>query len=197
MLRINKSEFIVAAMAPDQYPESELPEIALAGRSNVGKSSLINTLINRRGLARTSSQPGKTQTINFYLINDAWYFVDLPGYGFARVSRATRENWGQMIEKYLKGRRNLKEIWQLVDIRHPPSGLDRQMLDWIRFNNYPLLIIATKADKISKNQRIKNLKIIKEQLGIGEGEVIIFSSESGEGKEELLQRIESICRERF
>jgi GTP-binding protein len=161
MLRINKSVFSISAVLPDQYPKEQLPEIALAGRSNVGKSSLINTLINRRGLARTSSQPGKTQTINFYLINDAWYFVDLPGYGYARVSRVTRENWGKMIDRYLKGRMVLKEIWQLVDIRHPPTALDRQMLEWLNYQNYPRLLIATKADKISKSQRVKNLKTLK------------------------------------
>ena len=163
MLRIIKSEYVAGAVYPDQYPKGNFPEIALAGRSNVGKSSLINTLVNRRGLARTSSQPGKTQTINFYLVNDTWYFVDLPGYGFARVSQSTREAWGKMIERYLKGRNVLKEVWQLIDIRHPPTALDRQMLEWLTYYHYPRLIIATKADKISKNQRVKNLKIIKDQ----------------------------------
>lgn len=196
MLKIKKSEYIASAVLPDQYPEANVPEIALAGRSNVGKSSLINTLINRHGLARTSSQPGKTQTLNFYLINDAWQFVDLPGYGFARVSRDTRDQWGNMIEKYLNGRTVLKEIWQLVDIRHPPTEQDRQMFQWVSFQNFPRIVIATKADKISKNQRMKSLKIIKEQLGATGNEVVVFSAQTGEGKEELLNRIELLLSRR-
>lgn len=192
MLKIKKSAYIASAVLPDQYPESILPEVALAGRSNVGKSSLINTLINRHGLARTSSQPGKTQTLNFYLINEAWYFVDLPGYGFAKVSRDTRDQWGKMIKKYLQGRTVLKEIWQLVDIRHPPSLQDRQMFQWIADQGFPPIVIATKADKISKNQRVKNLKVIKEQLGLSGENLIVFSAETGEGKEELLKRIEQL-----
>jgi GTP-binding protein len=192
MLKIKKSQFTASAVNPDQYPDALLPEIALAGRSNVGKSSLINTLVNRHGLARTSSQPGKTQTINFYLINEAWYFVDLPGYGFARVSQGTREAWGKMIEKYLKGRKVLKEIWQLVDIRHPPTELDRQMLEWLNFHHYPRIVVATKADKISKNQRAKSLKVIKEQLGISDDELVVFSAQTREGKEELLDRVQRV-----
>lgn len=192
MLKIKKSQYVASAVYPDQYPEAIVPEIALAGRSNVGKSSLINTLINRHGLARTSSQPGKTQTINFYMINDAWYFVDLPGYGFARVSRDTREQWGKMIEKYFEKRTALKEIWQLVDIRHPPTEQDRQMFEWINFQTFPRIVIATKADKLSKNQRMKSLKIIRQELNIKEDEIVVFSAETGEGKEELLNRIEHL-----
>ncbi|MEL7563947.1 MAG: ribosome biogenesis GTP-binding protein YihA/YsxC [Dehalobacterium sp.] len=192
MLKVKKSEYITSAVLPNQYPEANMPEIALAGRSNVGKSSLINTLINRHGLARTSSQPGKTQTINFYLINDAWYFVDLPGYGFARVSHDTRNQWSKMIEKYLNERKVLKEIWQLVDIRHPPTEQDRQMFEWLSFQNFPRIVIATKADKISKNQRMKNLKIIKDQLAVTGNEIIVFSAQTGEGKEELLHRVEGV-----
>ncbi|MCR6545011.1 ribosome biogenesis GTP-binding protein YihA/YsxC [Dehalobacterium formicoaceticum] len=192
MLKIKKSEYVLSAVKPDQYPEANVPEIALAGRSNVGKSSLINTLINRRSLARTSSQPGKTQTINFYKINDAWYFVDLPGYGFARVSHDAREEWGRMINTYLEQRTVLKEIWQLVDLRHPPSEQDQQMMQWLNYKNYPCIVVATKADKISKNQRSKNVKVIKETLGVTEEEIVIFSAQTGEGKEKLLQRIEQL-----
>ena len=195
MLKIKKSEYIASAVLPDQYPAASVPEIALAGRSNVGKSSLINTLINRHGLARTSSQPGKTQTLNFYLINDAWQFVDLPGYGFARVSRDTRDQWGTMIEKYLDLRTVLKEIWQLVDMRHPPTEQDRQMYQWLKFQDFPRIVIATKADKISKNQRMKNLKIIKEQLGITDNEIVTFSTQTGEGKDVLLNRIERVLND--
>ena len=191
MLKINKSVLAACAVSPEQYPAA-LPAIALAGRSNVGKSSLINTLINRRGLARTSSQPGKTQTINFYLINDAWYFVDLPGYGYARVSRVTKENWGKMIEKYLTGQNSLKEIWQLIDIRHDPTDLDCQMWEWLAYHGYPRLLIATKADKISKNQRVKQLKAVRSKLGIGEKDLLVFSASSGEGKEKLLSRLTGI-----
>lgn len=174
MLKITKSEYVLSAVKPDQYPVAQLPEIALAGRSNVGKSSLINTLINRRGLARTSSQPGKTQTINFYRINDAWYFVDLPGYGFARVSHDTREQWGKMINAYFEQRTVLKEIWQLVDIRHPPSEQDVQMMEWLDYKKFPRLVVATKADKISRNQRAKNIKLIKEKLGVKDEEIVVF-----------------------
>ncbi|MGI6679352.1 MAG: ribosome biogenesis GTP-binding protein YihA/YsxC [Dehalobacterium sp.] len=192
MLKITKSEYVLSAVKPDQYPVAQLPEIALAGRSNVGKSSLINTLINRRGLARTSSQPGKTQTINFYRINDAWYFVDLPGYGFARVSHDTREQWGKMINAYFEQRTVLKEIWQLVDIRHPPSEQDVQMMEWLDYKKFPRLVVATKADKISRNQRAKNIKLIKEKLGVKDEEIVVFSAQTGEGKEKLLQRIEQL-----
>lgn len=192
MLKIKKSAYVASAVLFEQYPEATVPEIALAGRSNVGKSSLINTLINRHGLARTSSQPGKTQTINFYLINDDWYFVDLPGYGFARVSRDTREQWGTMIERYLNKRTVLQEIWQLIDIRHPPTEQDGQMFEWLRFHNFPHILIATKADKISKNQRMKSLKIIKNQLAVKDEDIVVFSAQTGEGREKLLQRVEKI-----
>ncbi|ATW28575.1 YihA family ribosome biogenesis GTP-binding protein [Candidatus Formimonas warabiya] len=191
-MTVKRSEYVASAVTPSQYPEACYPEIALVGRSNVGKSSLINRLVNRRNLARTSSQPGKTQTINFYLINAAWYFVDLPGYGFARVSHNTREHWRTMIEKYLSQRSTIQQVWQLVDLRHPPTEQDQQMVQWLSHYRFPKLIIATKADKISKSQRVKNLGIIRNRLDVPETELISFSAESGEGKEKLLSEIEKI-----
>lgn len=191
MFKIKMAKFIISAVKPGQYPAEGLPEIALVGRSNVGKSSLINTIINRKNLARTSSQPGKTQTINFYLINDAWYFVDLPGYGFARVSHADRNSWKTMIESYLAQRAPLKEIWQLVDIRHPPTEQDKQMYDWISHYGFSKLIIVTKADKISKGQRVKHLSVIGKELGAKQEELVVFSAETREGHEELFNRLEA------
>lgn len=190
MLKIKKADFIISAVHREQYPSEGLPELALVGRSNVGKSSLINRLINRKNLARTSSQPGKTQTVNFYLINDAWFFVDLPGYGYARVSHTERENWRVMIEKYLTGRQELQEIWQLVDIRHPPSEQDRQMYEWLAHYGFPRLVIATKGDKISRGQRAKHLALIRRELGLSLAEPVYFSAETGEGRDELLERLE-------
>lgn len=197
MIKIIKSDIITSAVTPQQYPPAELPEIALAGRSNVGKSSLINTLINRRNLARTSSQPGKTQTINFYGINDAWNFVDLPGYGYAKVSKTSREQWRIMIERYLSERPTLKQIWQLVDLRHPPTTADIQMYEWLCHYDFPRVVIATKADKISKGQRGKHAKVIRQELGLKENELVIFSAQTGDGKEELLSRVEAILNNEY
>ena len=192
MLNIKTSSFVISAVKPEQYPKTDLPEIALAGRSNVGKSSLINNLIKRRNLARTSSSPGKTQTLNYYLINNAWYFVDLPGYGYAKVSHAEREVWRVMIEKYLSHRPVLQEIWQLVDLRHPPSEQDKQMFQWLNHYQVPKLVIATKADKIARGQRAKYLKVIRQELGTAPDELMVFSAETGEGRDALLERLEKI-----
>ena len=195
MLKIKTVEFIISAVKPGQYPKSSLPEIALVGRSNVGKSSLINKLVQRKSVARTSSKPGKTQTINFYLVNNAWYFVDLPGYGYARVPYATRDNWKVMIETYFSQRGSLKGIWQLVDIRHPPTDKDKEMFQWISHYGFPKLVIATKADKISRSQRGKHLAMVKNELEITGNELVLFSAQTGEGREYLVNWLEGITEE--
>lgn len=173
-------------------PENELPEIAFAGKSNVGKSSLINGLLNRKALARTSSSPGKTQTINFYNINKELYFVDLPGYGYAKVSQEIRNKWGKMIERYLNTSEQLKTIFLLIDIRHAPGENDVTMYEWIVANGYTPVIIATKLDKIKRSQKDKNIKIIREKLGVSkETKIIPFSAVSKQGKEEIWELIQS------
>jgi GTP-binding protein len=175
-------------------PMNDKPEIAFAGKSNVGKSSLINALMNRKSLARTSGQPGKTQTINFYNINDELYYVDLPGYGYAKVSEAVKEKWGKMIEKYLKSSTQLKIVFLLLDIRHEPSANDKSMYDWIVYQGFHPIIIATKLDKINRSQKDKQIKIIREGLEVIPGTKILpFSSLSKQGREEIWECIESIC----
>jgi len=177
-----------------RIPENDKPEIAFAGKSNVGKSSLINALMNRKSYARTSAQPGKTQTINFYNINDEIYFVDLPGYGYARVSAQTQEKWGDMIENYLHKSQMLKAVFLLVDIRHEPSANDKNMYQWIVHNGYNPIIIATKADKISKGQIQKHVKIIKTGLAVKPGTMIVpFSAETKQGREDIYGLIEELC----
>ncbi len=177
-MKIIKSDIQAIAALPKQYPQDDLPEIAFAGRSNVGKSSFINSMINRVNLARTSGKPGKTRTINFYIINDSFRLVDLPGYGYAQVSMSERKKWGEIIEKYLKNRENLKEVVLIVDIRHEPTAQDVMMYNWIKSFGYKGLVIATKADKISKGSFQKNIKIIKEKLEIKDVNLIIpYSSD--------------------
>lgn len=172
-------------------PKNEKPEIAFAGKSNVGKSSLINGLMNRKAYARTSSQPGKTQTINFYNINEELYFVDLPGYGYAKVTQSIKEKWGKMIEKYLKTSSQLKMIFLLIDIRHEPSENDKNMYDWIVYNGFHPVIIATKLDKIKRSQKEKQLKLIRTGLNIVQGTPVIpFSSETKQGRDEIWDLIE-------
>lgn len=185
-MKVTKAEFVISAVGPNQYPDDALPEIALAGRSNVGKSSLINRMIGRKNLARTSSTPGKTQHLNYYRINDGLYFVDVPGYGYAKVSKSQREAWGKMIEKYLMERKTLKLVLLIVDLRHPPSKDDELMYDWLKAYELPVCVVATKADKVPKTRWPKHLKIIKEALVLRAGDpVILFSSEEGTGKDEL------------
>lgn len=172
------------------FPENDKMEIAFAGKSNVGKSSLINSLVNRKALARTSSQPGKTQTINFYNINESLYFVDLPGYGYAKVSLAIKEKWGKMIERYLKSSNQLKAIFLLIDIRHEPSANDKIMYDWIVYHGFYPIIIATKLDKIKRSQVQKHLKMIRTGLNIEKGtQVFPFSALTKQGKDEILDFI--------
>ena len=172
-------------------PENVLPEVAFAGKSNVGKSSLINGLLNRKSLARTSSQPGKTQTINFYRVNDELYFVDLPGYGYAKVSEAAKASWGKMVERYLHTSRQLKIVFLLVDIRHEASANDRQMYQWILDQGFHPVIIATKLDKLKRSQVAKQLKILKQSMELEKGTVVIpFSAVTKQGRDEIWQMME-------
>lgn len=167
-------------------PKNELPEFAFAGKSNVGKSSLINALVNRKALARTSGQPGKTQTINYYNVNKELYLVDLPGYGYAKVSKETKAKWGKMIEKYLRMSKVLQKVFLLIDIRHEPGENDIMMYDWVVSNGFEPVVIATKADKISRSAVQHNLKIIKNTLKVKPGTIIIpFSAETKQGREEI------------
>lgn len=176
-----------------KLPDSKYPEIAFAGKSNVGKSSLINALMNRKSLARTSSQPGKTQTINYYNINDALYFVDLPGYGYAQANEHVKAQWGKMIEDYLHKSKQLKLVFLLVDIRHAPSNNDCIMYDWICNRGYKPVIIATKLDKINRSQVQKQLKLIRTTLQVLDGTVIIpFSASSKQGREEIYELIDTL-----
>ena len=192
---IKKAELLITAARKEQYPETTVPEIAFAGKSNVGKSSMINALLNRKSLARTSSQPGKTQTINFYNINDLLNFVDLPGYGYAKVSKAEQEKWAKMIDTYLHNREQLKEVILLVDIRHEPSKNDVQMFEWIKNCGYTGYVIAAKADKLSRSQQIKSVAVIKKTLGVkGSSYIIPFSAVSKSGVEEIWTLFEQLLR---
>lgn len=191
-MKVTKAEIVISAVKPEQYPNDPWPHFALAGRSNVGKSSFINKMLNRKNLARTSSKPGKTQTLNFYNINDIFYFVDVPGYGFAKVSKKDREAWGKMIETYLTTSENLRAVIQIVDIRHKPTEDDKLMYNFCKHYEMPVIIIATKADKIPKGKWDKHLKVVKETLNIDPNDpVVTFSSETGKGKDEawsIIQR---------
>ncbi|SMO36898.1 ribosome biogenesis GTP-binding protein YihA/YsxC [Melghirimyces algeriensis] len=189
-MKVTQAEFVISAVKPAQYPADALPEIALAGRSNVGKSSLINCLINRKNLARTSSKPGKTQTINFYRINEALYFADMPGYGFARVPKTVKAAWGRMIESYLSNREALYGVIQVVDLRHPPTGDDRSMYSWLKHYDIPAIVVATKADKISRGNWSKHLKQIRNGLDLSAADpLILFSAQTGQGKADLWKEI--------
>lgn len=192
-MQINKSELEAVAVKPMQYPEPSVPEIAFAGRSNVGKSSLLNLLTRRKNLARVSGSPGKTRTINFYRINDEFRIVDLPGYGYARVSKSESEKWGAMIESYLENREGLLKVIQLVDIRHKPSAQDVQMYDYLKYFNLDGIVVATKADKVSSNQRSKNILEIRKTLGMSKSDKIIpVSALKKSGHEVLLDEIENL-----
>lgn len=178
-----------------KLPENKLPEVAFAGKSNVGKSSLINALMNRKSYARTSAQPGKTQTINFYNINEAIYFVDLPGYGYAKASKTEVEKWGKMIEKYLRTSKQLKCVFLLVDIRHDPGNNDKIMYEWVTANGYTPVIIATKLDKIKRSQISKQVAAIRSTLGADEAVIIPFSATSKQGREEIYEIIDQILED--
>lgn len=184
-MKVNHAELVISAVKPEQYPKEGLPEFALAGRSNVGKSSFINKMINRRSLARTSSKPGKTQTLNFYNIEEKLYFVDVPGYGFAKVSKRDRDAWGEMIETYFMIREQLNVVLLIVDLRHPPTKDDVMMYDFLKHYGFPCIVIATKADKVPKGKRQRQLQKAKDTLNLEkEDEIILFSSETGEGKDQ-------------
>jgi len=187
--KILKAEYATTAVKPDQFPTTDWPEVAFVGRSNVGKSSLINALLNRKKLARTSGSPGKTRTINFFNVEDRLYFVDLPGYGYAKVSKSESAKWGEMVDGYLQNRPQLKHIFLLMDIRHEPSAGDKQIHEWCNHYNLPYTIIATKSDKIKKSQVQKHLAVIRKTLG-EEVPPMPFSSESWEGREALWGVIE-------
>lgn len=189
-MKIRSSEITMSAVHRHQYPTDGIPEIALAGRSNVGKSSLTNALLNRRNFARTSSTPGKTRTINFYLINKEFFFVDLPGYGYAKVAKSEKDKWGQVMERYLQDRDELCAIFLLVDIRHEPTADDKMMYDWIKYYGYDCVVVATKADKISRGQYLKHLSVIRKKLQLEKDEKIIpVSSSKKTGIEELWSEI--------
>lgn len=188
---VKSAELETVCGITSKLPDNDLPEIAFAGKSNVGKSSLINGLLNRKSLARTSAQPGKTQTINFYNVNKNLYFLDLPGYGYAKVSVEIRAKWGKMIEKYLHGSPQLKKVFLLIDIRHVPSENDCMMYDWIVDNGYEPVIICTKLDKIKRSQVQKNLKLIREKLDLVPGTTMIpFSAQTKQGRDEIWNLIE-------
>ena len=190
---IKKAQLETVCGITSKFPENSEPELVFAGKSNVGKSSLINALMNRKSLARTSSQPGKTQTINYYKVNDEIYFVDLPGYGYANANIETKAKWGKMIEKYLHTSKQIRCIFLLIDIRHEPSKNDKQMYDWILHNGYQPVIIATKLDKLKRSQVAKCVKIVREGLGLPkEGVLIPFSSQTKQGKEEIYDFIENL-----
>lgn len=185
-MKVKQAEFVISAVGPAQYPQDALPEIALAGRSNVGKSSLINRMIDRKNLARTSSKPGKTQTLNYYKINQDLYFVDLPGYGYAQVSKSMRAVWGKFIEQYILEREHLKLLLHLIDLRHPPTKDDQAMFEWLKFNELPVCVVTTKADKVPKGKWQKHVNIIREALRMDKtDQLVLFSSETGQGKDEL------------
>lgn len=189
-MEIKNAQYVVTAVEPEHYPVHPLPEVALIGRSNVGKSSLINSLVGRKNLARVAATPGKTRMINFYSLDNLVYLVDLPGYGYARVSKAERSSWGEMIETYLNTRKQLKVLLMLVDIRHPPTADDQMMAKWLKSQGWPRLVIATKLDKISRNQLDQKLQGIRANLDLtAQDRLIPFSAVSKQGREEIWQAV--------
>lgn len=191
-MKIDTVELKNIAVRQSQYPTDSLPEFLLVGRSNVGKSSFINTLINRKNFARTSAKPGKTQTLNFYFVNEKFYLIDVPGYGYAKVDKTTNKKMGMMIEEYLKNRSELKHIFLLVDYRHKPSEDDVLMYNFLKYYNLKITIVATKYDKVTKNNRIKQDKLIRDTLNLSESEVFIpFSTITKKGREEIYEILAS------
>lgn len=191
-MQIDSVDLQNIAVRQSQYPEEKYPEFLLVGRSNVGKSSFINTLINRKNFARTSSKPGKTQTLNFYFVNKKFYLIDVPGYGYAKVDKGTSKKMGLMIEEYMKNRASLKHVFLLIDYRHKPSEDDVLMYNFLKYYNLKISIVATKYDKVTKNNRIKQDKLIKDTLGLGENDNFIpFSTITKKGKEDIYQILES------
>ena len=189
---IKNAELETVCGVTSRFPAHDQPEFAFAGKSNVGKSSLINALMNRKSLARTSSQPGKTQTVNFYHVNDAFYYVDLPGYGYTKIAAVVKESWGKMIEDYLHRSRSLCCVFLLVDIRHEPSANDKTMYEWIVYNGFRPVVIATKSDKLSRNQAAQQMKVIRESLGMEPDYILLpFSALSKQGREEIWNFVET------
>lgn len=189
---VKSTTFVKSATKPQHYPPGELPEVAFAGRSNVGKSSLINVLVNRKNLVRTSSTPGRTQLINFFDVNGSFTLVDLPGYGFAKVPLAVKKQWGPMMETYLSTRENLGCVVLIIDVRRVPGDEDRQMLQWLRAYDIPVVVVVTKCDKVSKNERMRQAAVISQSLGVAREEMAFFSALSREGKDEVWSRIERL-----
>ena len=190
-MNFDKIELTSVAVRTTQYPTDNKPEFLIVGRSNVGKSSFINTLVNRKNLARTSAKPGKTQTLNFYKVNDAFYLVDVPGYGYASVSKDTQKKFGLMIEEYLKSRENLKHVFMLIDYRHKPTEDDVLMYNYLKYYNIPVTVVCTKVDKVSKNNHQKNKNVIIKELNLNnENDIILFSSITKTGKNEVYDEIE-------
>ncbi|HLO25872.1 MAG TPA: ribosome biogenesis GTP-binding protein YihA/YsxC [Geobacteraceae bacterium] len=192
---IKSTEFIKSAVKPSQYPDGDLPEIAFAGRSNVGKSSLINALLNRKNLVRTSSTPGRTQLINFFNVNGTFTLVDLPGYGFAKVPLAVKKEWGPMMETYLAKRANLRGTVLILDVRRTPVAEDSQMLQWLRAYDITPVLVVTKCDKVSRNERAKQADIIARTLGVAKVDLCFFSALNKEGTEDIWKRIEALLDE--
>ena len=191
-MKITSVDFVTSAVRKSQYPEDKKCEFLIVGRSNVGKSSFINTIVNRKNLARISAIPGKTQTLNFYLINESFYLVDVPGYGFARVSKMLKNKFGVIIEDYLKGRENLCQVFMLVDFRHKPTEDDVLMYNYLKYYNIPVTIVATKSDKVSRNSYDKNVKVIRDTLQmLPDDKIVMFSVVSRIGKQEIHNIIES------
>ncbi|MGC9966509.1 MAG: ribosome biogenesis GTP-binding protein YihA/YsxC [Syntrophobacteraceae bacterium] len=193
-LVITAAEFITSAVRPDQYPAIDLPEVAFAGRSNVGKSALINCLVQRKKLVRTSCTPGRTQLINFFKINDSFRFVDLPGYGYAKVSQSLRATWGRMIETYLVSRENLRGIVHIMDLRHPPSPEDINFWSWLKSENIRAIPVLTKADKLPRSKWDPLARAAGQSLGISEADFIIFSAQTKQGRNELLQILRELLK---
>ena len=192
-MKINSVDMDVMAVRRSQYPSDSLPEFLLIGKSNVGKSSFINTLVNRKNIARTSSVPGKTQTLNFYLVNNEFYLVDAPGYGYAAVNKAQQKKFGLMIEEYLEKRSELKRVFLLIDVRLKPSENDLMMYNFLKYYNIPVTVVATKTDKVGTSKKDRNLKIIKDTLDLVVGDnIVLFSSVSKMGKEEISNLIEDL-----
>ena len=190
-MKVVSADFVMSAFKPADYPPDTLPEVAFAGKSNVGKSSLMNTLVNRKNLARTSSTPGRTQSLNFFSINQKLYFVDFPGYGFAKVPTEIKKKWKPMVETYLKSRKNLKLVVVILDCRREPSQDDGDLVEWLRFYKISALVVLTKVDKISFGQRNKQKLLVKKMLNVEDEHIVLFSAITGEGKDDLWKKIQS------
>ena len=192
---VKKARFVQSLSTFREFPGQGLPEIAMVGKSNVGKSSLINNLTRNSKLARTSSEPGKTRLVNLFMINEAFFLVDLPGYGFAKASKAEKDKWGDMIEGYLRGSEHLKRVFQLVDIRHEPTSDDQMMVEYLRHYEIPFTVVATKADKLSRAQRSRSIPVICRTLAVQPWEVLVHSSKDNTGRDLLLEAIEQELQE--